>query len=57
MRILAVPPHRSRLTRLTRTAFRVYARARAERAALYHFHDPELIFWGLLLRLEGSAAR
>jgi glycosyltransferase involved in cell wall biosynthesis len=55
VRILAVPPYRGRLDRLTRTAYRVFRRALAERAALYHFHDPELIPWGLLLRLTGRA--
>jgi glycosyltransferase involved in cell wall biosynthesis len=49
VRIVGLPQARSRLgrplnwTRLLRLALR-------ERADAYHFHDPELIPWGLLLR-------
>ena len=53
VRILAVPPHRGRLERVTLTAFRVVRRAWRERPAVFHFHDPELIPWGFLLRLLG----
>jgi glycosyltransferase involved in cell wall biosynthesis len=54
VRILAVPRHRDRFTRVTLTAFRVVRRAWRERPAIFHFHDPELIPWGLLLRLLGK---
>jgi glycosyltransferase involved in cell wall biosynthesis len=53
IRILAVPPPRGRLERVTLTAFRVVRRAWRERPAVFHFHDPELIPWGILLRLLG----
>ena len=53
IRILAVPRYRSRLERVTLTAFRVVHRAWRERPAVFHLHDPELIPWGLLLRLLG----
>lgn len=54
VRILAVPRHRNRFTRVTLTAFRVVRRAWREQPAVFHFHDPELILWGLLLRLLGK---
>jgi glycosyltransferase involved in cell wall biosynthesis len=51
--VRAVPEPRSRPARFGLTSFRVYRRALAERGALYHFHDPSLIPFGLLLRLTG----
>lgn len=53
IRILAVPPPRGRLDRVTLTAFRVVRRAWRERPVVFHLHDPELIPWGILLRLLG----
>lgn len=53
VRILAVPPPRGRLERVTLTAFRVVRRAWREQPAVFHLHDPELILWGILLRLLG----
>lgn len=53
IRIVAVPRYRSRLERVTLTAFRVVRRAWRERPAVFHFHDPELIPWGVLLRILG----
>lgn len=44
-----------RLLRMLLTAFRVFRAARALRAQVYHFHDPELLPWALLLRLGGAA--
>lgn len=43
-----------RISRMLRTTRAVYRAARAERADIYHFHDPELIPWAALLRLHGS---
>ena len=45
---------RNRFDRMTRTMWAIYRRALAERADVYHFHDPELILVGLLLRLRGA---
>src|SRR5438309_4047933 len=52
--IAAVPPARGRLRRVTVTTTRVLWRALQLRAAVYHFHDPELIPVGLLLRALGK---
>ena len=39
---------------MMKTAKEVYKRALELNADLYHFHDPELIPWGLMLRLRGK---
>lgn len=52
--IKSVPRDSSRLGRMTRTVWRVYREARKLRADIYHFHDPELIPAGLLLRVSGK---
>jgi hypothetical protein len=44
----------SRLLRMTKTVWAVYQKARPLKADIYHFHDPELIPIGLLLKLEGK---
>jgi glycosyltransferase involved in cell wall biosynthesis len=49
--IRAVPEPKNRFTRLIRTSLEICSRAISERAEIYHFHDPELIPVGLLLRL------
>ena len=52
--IKTVPRATSRLQRLRRTIWNVYRLALAEDADIYHFHDPELIPIGLLLKLHGK---
>lgn len=52
--IAAVPPARGRLQRVVVTTARVLLRALQVRATVYHFHDPELIPVGLVLRLLGK---
>ena len=43
----------TRLRRLTGTAWQLYRRALSIDADIYHFHDPELIPVGILLRMSG----
>lgn len=52
IRICAVPKTSSRLYRMSYLLWKIYRRALSENADLYHFHDPELIIVGLLLRLK-----
>jgi len=47
------PPERGRLRRMTRGAFRMYRAVRRARPRVAHFHDPELLPWAMLLRLQG----
>ncbi len=52
--IRAIEKPKSRLLRMTHTAWRVYRAALREHADVYHFHDPELIPLALLLRAQGK---
>ena len=45
---------RSRVERMTRTALAMYRAALAQRADIYHFHDPELLPVGVRLRRRGK---
>ena len=53
VRILGIPRYRHRLERVTITCWRCVRRAMAERPDIYHLHEPDLIPWGLWLRLSG----
>ncbi|MBN1874740.1 MAG: glycosyltransferase family 4 protein [Anaerolineae bacterium] len=44
----------NRFIRFTHTLWQVYRIAQDEKAALYHFHDPELLLVGLLLSIQGK---
>jgi glycosyltransferase involved in cell wall biosynthesis len=46
--------NKNRLLRMTSTVTKVYKQALEINAELYHFHDPELIPIGLLLKLKGK---
>lgn len=54
VRVRPVRQAKWRLWRMLGTVLRVLHAARAERADVYHFHDPELIPAGLCLKLAGK---
>lgn len=51
--VLGVGEPRNRWDRMTRVVWNVYRAARRERAHLYHLHDPELLWAGMLLKFHG----
>lgn len=53
VRIKSICRYRSRLARMTRAVWHIYWEALRLNADAYHFHDPELILVGLLLRSRG----
>jgi glycosyltransferase involved in cell wall biosynthesis len=54
VQIKAVPVPGSRLERMSVTLWRVFRAALETNATVFHFHDPELIPVGLLLKLVGK---
>jgi glycosyltransferase involved in cell wall biosynthesis len=54
IRLRAIPKQSGRLSRMTRGVWSTYQEALRQDADLYHFHDPELIPAGLLLRMKGK---
>jgi glycosyltransferase involved in cell wall biosynthesis len=53
VQVVGVPVANSRLRRMTRTVWHVLKAAFVSRAMICHFHDPELIPIGILLKLGG----
>jgi glycosyltransferase involved in cell wall biosynthesis len=51
IRIIALPKPKNRFFRIFFTDFRLYFLAFRQKAAVYHFHDPELIPVALLLKI------
>lgn len=51
--VIGVGEPRNRVDRATRIVWKVFRAALKERAQLYHLHDAELLWIGLLLRLLG----
>lgn len=54
VKIIALPKPRNRFARMFGLSWWAFRLARRERAAIYHFHDPELIPIGLLFKLRGK---
>jgi glycosyltransferase involved in cell wall biosynthesis len=52
--IRAIPKTGGRFSRMTRCVWHAYREAISQNADIYHFHDPELIPAGLLLRARGK---
>jgi len=51
VRIVALSKPKNRLSRIFGLTWRALSLARAEHADVYHFHDPELLLIGLLLKV------
>lgn len=54
IQIQGIPEMSNRLRRMTQNVWRVFCRALRRQAKVYHFHDPELIPAGLLLKMMGK---
>ena len=54
VRIIPLPKPRNRFDRITRVVCKLFISALWERADIYHFHDPELISVGLMLKIFGK---
>lgn len=52
--IIALPEPKGRLDRMLFTSVRLYRQALKLKADIYHFHDPELLPVGLMLKLAGK---
>jgi glycosyltransferase involved in cell wall biosynthesis len=53
VKILPLPKPRNRFERMTKVVWKLFRLASKQKAAIYHFHDPELIPIGLALKLFG----
>ncbi len=54
IKIIDFPPFKNRLFRMLFAPLRMFNLARKQKAKLYHFHDPELIITGIMLRMMGK---
>jgi glycosyltransferase involved in cell wall biosynthesis len=54
IQVRALPKAKNRLERMTRVIREMYRSAIRENADIYHFHDPELIPVGLILKCHGK---
>jgi len=54
VRIVPLPEPKNRFQRMTKVLWRLFRLAVKEKADVYHFHDPELMVVGLVLKLYGK---
>jgi glycosyltransferase involved in cell wall biosynthesis len=54
VRIVPFPMYKNRVKRLLFSPFKMFSMALKEKAAVYHFHDPELLVTAFLLKLSGK---
>jgi len=54
VRIVALPKPKNRFIRIFVLIWRVFYLALSQKADVYHFHDPELIIVGIILRILGK---
>ncbi|MEA3358778.1 MAG: glycosyltransferase, partial [Thermodesulfobacteriota bacterium] len=54
VKIIAIPKSFKRFSRVLITDIRILISAFRQKADIYHFHDPELIYVGVLLKLSGK---
>jgi len=54
IRIVPLPQSRNRFVRMTKVIWKLFKFALKEKAKVYHFHDPEIIPVGLMLKLFGK---
>ncbi|MCK4795649.1 MAG: glycosyltransferase family 4 protein [Desulfobacteraceae bacterium] len=54
VRIVPLPEAKNRFERMTKVVWRLFRLALREKANVYHFHDPELIPVGLILKFFGK---
>ena len=54
IKIVSLPKPKNRIERMTKTVWTAYRKALEIHADIYHFHDPELIPIGLLLKCHGK---
>jgi len=51
VRVIGLPKPKNRFARIFGLTWRAFRVALRQRADVYHFHDPELLPWGVLLKL------